>query len=223
MNNTTWLERFPALAVLDDPAWHTLLAQSRVVDMPAGSAVFRSGDRCRNYLLVLEGSVRVQKVADNGREITLYRVTGGQSCVLTTDCLMAGETYPAEGVTETPVVAVAIPQEAFQRALSDSPGFRSFVFAAYGQRVAGLILLVEEVAFGRVDARLAQRLLSRAGDDDALQATHQELAAELGTAREVVSRQLKEFEHHGWVRLFRGRIELGDRTSLRRLCSVSEM
>ncbi|MGE0079994.1 MAG: Crp/Fnr family transcriptional regulator [Thiohalomonadaceae bacterium] len=211
-----WWLRFPALAALDDPAWMELRNAARVLALPAGAVAFRAGDACENYLLVLDGSVRVQKLAENGREITLYRLEGGDACVLTTSCLLARERYPAEGVAETEVVAAVVPMATFLRALDQSPGFRRFVFTAYGERLSDLILLVEEVAFGRIDGRLAARLLELAGGADEVETTHQALAAELGTAREVVSRQLKDFERRGFVRLLRGRIQIVDGQSLKR-------
>lgn len=213
-----WWSRFPALSALQDAAWAELRRAARLIALPANTVAFRAGDTCENYLLVLEGSVRVQKLAENGREITLYRLEGGDACVLTTSCLLAHERYPAEGVAETDVIAAAIPKAAFFHALDHSPGFRRFVFAAYGERLSDLILLVEEVAFGRIDSRLATRLLALAGESDMVETTHQELAAELGTAREVVSRQLKDFERRGLVRLLRGRIQIIDRHTLGNFC-----
>lgn len=213
-----WVQRFPALACLTDAAGKAVLAATRLVNLPADTTVFRAGDPCRAYMLVLEGSVRVQKLAENGREITLYRVRGGQSCVLTTSCLMAGDHYPAEGITESNVAAAVIPFETFHAGLAQSPRFREFVFTAYGKRLSDLIVLVEEVAFGRVDQRLAQRLLELVRDGEIYQ-THQQLAADLGTAREVVSRQLKEFERAGMIVLHRGRIEVIETAALSRLAA----
>lgn len=212
-----WLTSFPALQGVDDAAWREILSAARPLEAPAGTVLFRDGDACRNYLLLQEGSVRVHKVTESGREIVLYRVEAGQACVLTTACLLACEMYPAEGVAETDVRGVVIPMERFQDGLSRSDGFRSFVFAAYAKRISDLILLVEEVAFGRMDVRLAQCLLERAGQDGEVRRTHQELAVELGTAREVVSRQLKDFERRHWVVLSRGRISVVDRAALDRL------
>lgn len=212
-----WLASFPALEAVSDPFVRTRLAMAQVMQLPPGVTVFRDGDVCRNYLLVLDGSVRVQKLSESGKEIVLYRVESGQSCVLTTSCLLSGEHYLAEAVTETDVRAVALPMAAFHEALGASRPFRDFVFRSFGERISGLILLVEAVAFGRMDTRLAQRLLERADGSGALVATHQELAAELGTAREVISRLLKEFERRGWVRLGRGRVTLDDRNALQEL------
>jgi len=200
---------FPTLAAIGEEPVRRLLAQARPLALPGGARVFRDGGPCESYLLVLEGTVRVQKLAPNGREIVLYRVAPGETCVLTTSCLLARRSYPAEGIAETAVRALGLPASAFRQALAESDRFREFVFAEYGRRIAELIVLIEEVAFGRLDVRLAQRLVSEAGGGgNALHTTHQALAAELGTAREVVSRQLKEFERNGWLRLHRGRIEL---------------
>lgn len=216
---TAWLEAFPALLSLDDPAWRGILAAAKIVSLPPGIVVFRHGDRCQNYFLVLEGAIRVQKASESGREIVLYRVEAGEGCVLTTSCLLANEYYPAEGITETEVSAVVLPADRFYEGIAKSPGFRDFVFATYGKRILDLILLVEEVAFGRIDIRLAQCLLVHAGRAHPIANTHQELATELGTAREVVSRQLKDFERRGWVKLHRGRIDILDPVSMHALVS----
>ncbi len=132
----------------------------------------------------------------------------GESCILTTSCLMAGEAYSAEGIAETELRAAIVPDALFHDLLGRSPAFRRFVFAACGKRLADLLCLVQQVAFERIDARLAQHLLDRPARNGVVTVTHQTLAAELGTAREVVSRQLKNFERRGWVRLQRGSIAL---------------
>ena len=214
MADAAWIDTFPELAGLEPETRRQLAERARPVTLPAGATVFRDGDACSNYLLVVDGSVRVQKVSSSGREITLYRVGDGQTCILTTTCLLAGERYPAEGVTETEVRAIALDNGLFQALLAASAAFRQFVFAVYARRITDLIVLVEEVAFGRMDLRLAARLRDGADADDRLAVTHQELAAELGTAREVVSRLLKDFEHRGLVSLQRGRITLRDRAGL---------
>jgi CRP/FNR family transcriptional regulator len=219
LTEADWLAQFPQLQSLDDPAWLEVLKHAQPMTVPAGTVVFHEGDQCNNYLLVLDGSVRVQKVSMSGREIILYRVESGDSCVLTTSCLLAGDLYPAEGIAETEVKAVAIPVQIFRKGMAESEGFRQFVLSAYGQRISNLIVLVEEVAFGRVDVRLAQCLLRHARHGTTIQATHQDLAAELGSAREVISRQLKEFERNGWVALHRGRLDVLDSQALRELAS----
>jgi CRP/FNR family transcriptional regulator len=218
--STEWLRAFPALAAVTDPAWLRIAATAQLIRLPAGQAAFRPGDACENYVMVASGTIRVQKVAESGREIVLYRVEPGETCVLTTSCLLGGARYPAEGVTESEVEAAVLPIARFHEAVAASDGFRRFVFASLGERLSDLMVLVEAIAFGRVDARLAERLLALGGSNGQIATTHQSLAAELGTAREVVSRLLKEFERHGWLALTRGRIELKDRAALQRVCKL---
>ncbi len=203
-------------AGLDGDVRRRLVGAHRVA-VPAGAVLFRPGDRCDSYLVVLSGTARVQFVSEGGREIVLYRIGAGETCILTTACLMAGEAYSAEGIAETAVEAVAVPETAFHDLIGASAAFRRFVFASYGARLTDLMLRIEEVAFGRIDARLARFLAAHAGAEGTVAMTHQDLAVELGTAREVVSRQLKEFERRGWVALHRGRIDLTDRMALQSL------
>lgn len=191
-----------------------LVSRSRVVRVPAGTLIFGSGKAPENLLLLLEGTVRVQQVGENGREIVLYHVHAGESCVLTTACLLAYEDYTAEGIAETDLEAVAIPRAAFDELIARSPEFRRFVFTAYARRITDLFVVIQEVAFGRVDLRLAQKLLDLADGGGGVHRTHQSLATEVGTAREVISRQLHEFQRRGWVTATRGEVRLADRAAL---------
>ena len=205
-----WIDRFPGLSTLDDSIRATLIERSKIVDLPAGSIIFGPGKAPENLLLLLDGTVRVQQVAENGREIVLYRVQAGESCVLTTACLLAYEDYRAEGLAETAVRAVAIPRAVFEDLIARSGAFRRFVFAAYSKRITDLFIVIEEVAFKRVDIRLAQKLLELGKGAGHVHLTHQQLATELGSAREVISRQLQEFQRRGWVSATRGDIALTD-------------
>jgi len=209
-----WLEGFPELSGLTAEDRAVLLERSQVMALPAGQTIFAPGHPAENFLLVLEGTVKVCQVSAAGREIVLYRVSGGESCIMTTACLMSQDNYAAEGVTETPVEAVALSKAAFDMLLARSPAFRRFVFADYAHRINDLMQVVEEVAFERVDRRLAHRLIARAGPDGVVAATHQDLATELGSAREVVSRHLKELQRRGLVGLSRGQIVLLDQAQL---------
>jgi CRP/FNR family transcriptional regulator, anaerobic regulatory protein len=200
-----------------DGATAELLARgAQAVHLGAGRQVFAPGQRCESYLLVIAGSVRVSTMTENGREVVLYRVGPGEACVLTTACLLAGKDYEAYGVAETDVEAYALARHAFEQLLDSSPGFRRFVFGEFGGRLTGMIATVQEVAERHVDRRLARFLLD-AGKDGTVRMTHQAIAAELGTAREVVSRILKEFSERGFVGIERGRINIADRGSLERL------
>jgi len=212
-----WIDRFPGLSSLSAPEQHLLVENSAQVSVPAGTTIFGAGKRPDQLFLLLNGTVRVQQLSENGREIVLYRVQGGESCVMTTACLLAFEKYSAEGIAETDVLAVAIPFKTFDDLMSRSASFRRFVFTAFSRRITELFHVIDDVAFQRVDVRLAEKLLALADDSDAVHMTHQQLAAELGTAREVVSRQLSEFQRRRWVESSRGVIRLIDRNSMRYL------
>lgn len=217
MQSPAWLDAFPGLKRLP-PDQLALLASSAVfVTMPAGSQIYGPGHAPESYLLLVEGTVRVQQVSETGREIVLYRVSAGESCALTTACLMGYEDYLAEAVAETDIRAVAIPRRAFDDLIAQSADFRRFVFTAFSQRVTNLFRVIEDVAFSRMDIRLAEKLLELAADKDQLAVTQQQLASELGTAREVISRMLTEFHRRGWIASTRGNITLQDRPALDRL------
>ena len=212
-----WLACFPELAGLGADQRTRLRERSHRLEVPAGTFVFSPGTPCAAYLLVLEGSVRVQMIADTGRQIVLYRVRRGESCVLTTAALLGEEAYAAEGVVEIPTTAVSVPRPVFDELLATSDVFRRFVFAGYGRRVAEILATMQAAVFHRVEPRLARLLLAAPAP---VTATHQEIAAELGSAREVVSRHLKGFERRGLVRLGRGLVEIVDRPGLDRLAAV---
>jgi CRP/FNR family transcriptional regulator len=205
-----WIDRFPGLSKLDEPIRATLVEWSQIVDLPAGTVIFGPGKAPESLLLLLDGTVRVQQVAENGREIVLYRVQAGESCVLTTACLLAYEDYSAEGLAETAIRAVAIPRTVFEDLIARSGLFRRFVFTAYSKRITDLFLVIEEVAFKRIDIRLAQKLLELGRKTGHIHLTHQQLAVELGSAREVISRQLNEFQRRGWISATRGDVHLTD-------------
>jgi len=170
--------------------------------------------------MVVGGSIRVQLCTQGGREVLLYRVGAGDTCILTTACLLGGTHYAAEGIAETEVRAFVIPAAGFSRVLDSDAHFRQLVFAHLGQRLAQVMRRIEQIAFGPIDVRLAGILLELTRDGPRLALTHQALAAELGTAREVVSRHLKRFEGKGWVRLGRGIIEVTERGPLQRFGSM---
>lgn len=215
----SWVERFPGLSRLEVAAKQRLAEHSEIVSIPEGTVVFGPGKSPENMLFLLDGTVRVQQVSDTGREIVLYRIHAGESCVLTTACLLAFEDYAAEGVAETPVEAAVVPRAVFDDLVARSPSFRSFVFAAFSKRITDLFRMVDEVAFQRVDVRLAHKLLELAEGQTSISTTHQKLSVELGTAREVISRQLQEFQRRGWIEQARGTVTLLDTDALAKLAA----
>lgn len=208
-SKTEWSALFPYFNQAAGQSDIHITQAVREISLPANTIAFRQGDSCANYLLVIEGSIKVLARSASGREIVLYRVLRGGSCVLTTSCLLSHSHYPAEGITETSVRALAIPADIFHQGLAESAEFRQFVFDAYGQRLAEVIALVEEISFGQINRRLARYLLQHASENT-LAITHQALATELGSVREVISRQLKDFEQRGWIKQQRGQIKLRD-------------
>ncbi|WP_376692365.1 Crp/Fnr family transcriptional regulator [Wenzhouxiangella sp. EGI_FJ10409] len=187
-----------------------LQAVAQKQTLEAGRAVFHPGMACSHYLIVSAGCVRVFVSTASGREATLYRVEPGQTCVLTTSCLLSGDAYPAHAVTETNVEVQVVPATAFEELLDDSPAFRRFVFESLGRRLTTVIQRFEAHTDRAVLPRLARCLLEAGHGSDVVRLTHQQLATELGTAREVVSRHLKHLEDKGHLRLQRGVIELRD-------------
>jgi CRP/FNR family transcriptional regulator len=212
-----WIDGFPGLRRLPEDLLDTLGRNSAVVTLPAGSRIYGPGHAPDSYLLLLDGSIRVQQVSESGREIVLYRVSAGESCALTTACLMGYEDYPAEAVAETDIRAVAIPRATFDDLIARSAEFRRFVFTAFSTRVTNLFRIIEEVAFARMDIRLAHKLLELAHGGEHVAATQQQLASELGSAREVVSRILSELQRRGWIASARGHVTLIDRPALEKL------
>lgn len=219
--NADWISRFEGLKRLPAALQAELVAGSRIVRVPSGTVIFAPGQSADNLLLLLEGTVRVQQKSATGREVFLYRVHAGESCVLTTACMLAFEEYSAEGTAETDVIAVAIPRATFDDLAGKSPLFRQFIFQAYSRRITDLFTLIDDIVFQKMDVRLAGRLLELAGADDVVHATHQFLATELGTAREVISRTLAEFQRRNWIEQARGEIQLVGKADLTRLSHAS--
>lgn len=187
--------------------------QSRI--LPRGLDLFSKGDRAQAFPMVLSGRIEVCLTGPSGREILLYAVEAGQSCIQTTLGLLGDEPYSGTAATVTETEVVRIPKPMFLRLMDSDPAFRAFVLRSFGQRMADLTRLLESVAFGRIDERLAQVLLALA-EDEVVRATQAEIAARIGSAREVVSRKLDAFAKAGWVVRDRGEVHLRDVTALRR-------
>jgi len=214
MNIGDWTERFKGTSSLPREVRDRLLEGARIVQISAGKIVFSPDNIPNGLIFLVEGTVRVSHTSENGRDIVLYRLEAGESCVLTTACMLAEEAYNAEGIAETNVVSVVLPRNLFDRLAAEEESFRSFVFAAYSRRLIDLLRVVDDVAFGRIDVRLAQRLIALANDNEEIDATHQQLASELGTAREVISRVLQDFSKRGIINQTRGHISLTNRKTL---------
>lgn len=214
--------RFPRVAA--DPALDSAISASAApARLDTGAAICRQGDTCGSLALVLEGSARVYTLAESGREITLYRVEPGHCCILTASCILSGRPFPANAVTETALVAALVPPAQVVRWMTEHQAWRELLWGLLAERLADVIGLVEEVAFRRMDRRLAAYLAERAPPGSSQVATtHQQIAAELGTSREVISRLLKDFELRGWLTLARGSVCVTDPDALDRLAGACD-
>jgi len=204
------------LAELPAAKLDELLAQAMVMSLPSGTTVFDENQACQGFPLILSGSLRVIKAAANGRELQLYRVLPGESCILTSSCLLGHTRYQARGICEADVEMLLLPASAFHVLLESQSSFRTYVFHLFSDRLTDLMQLVSAVAFQKLDQRLAALLLTK---QNPIRLTHQALADELGSAREMVSRLLKGFADQGWLLLGRENIDVIDRTALSRLAS----
>ncbi len=217
-NSLAWLALFPELSQLEQSAREVLAKSIRIVEAPVGTVGYREGTPCGAYVMRLSGQSRVYKMSTSGREILLYRVSAGETCVITTTCLLGNSDYPASTVVEVAIRDVLIPAAAFHQLMLDSKVFRKFVMTNYGALISDLIVLLDEVAFHNLEARLAKVLLDT--NMSQINRTHQQIADELGTAREVVSRQLKRLEQKGSVSLGRGLIEIINRVALEKVANT---
>ena len=207
MTKNEFVKSFPVFRNSSDEFLQELISAASVRKVPAGKQIYSEGDSCAFIALILSGELRIFKVGQTGREITLYQIGPGETCILNASCILSGQSYPANAVSLTDVELLLIPSAAFRKLVAEHEYMREFVFTLLSRRLSGIMELVEEVAFGRMDERLRDYLVEKAGDGK-LETTHQRIAADLGTSREVISRLLKDFERKHKVALSRNLITL---------------
>lgn len=211
------LQQYPMLRELPAAQLDDLLTSAVSIAVPAGTVMFDENQPCQGFPLLLSGSVRVIKAASNGRELQLYRVGPGESCILTSSCLLGHAAYHARGIAEEDTHVVVIPAATFKKLLSSHEPFRDYIFGLFSERLTDLLQLVSAVAFQKLDQRLAALLIAK---PHPIHITHQALADELGSVREIVSRLLKHFAELGWVKLGREQIEVVDASALKKLSGL---
>ena len=188
--------------------------------IPAGKDVFVEGDQPDGIAMVLTGVVRVYKIADTGREITLYRFGHGEYCILTANAILSRKSFPAIATVEKDVEAVVIPADVFRDWVNRFDHWREFIFEGLSNRLSTVLAVLDEVAFKRMDRRVAALLLAKSKSQHPLRITHQEIAADLGSSREVISRILEDFSQSGLIRAGRGSVEILDRERLAKRAAV---
>lgn len=207
MNGDEFLKRFPAFRGGLKGRVPELLSSSHRRTIPRQTRIYTQGDACSAIAFVLAGEIRVYKIGETGREITLYEIGPGETCILNASCILGRTPYPAHAVAATDVEVLLVPSADFRRLVGEQDEMRDFVFSLLSRRLAAVMELIEEVAFGRVDERLMDYLVEKSANG-VLEATHQKIANDLGTSREVVSRLLKDFERRKQVSLSRNAVTL---------------
>lgn len=217
MIDTTMLERvFPFISNLDDGVRQEFAEACSLRSMDQDSLLTGSGASCRFMTFVTDGCIKIFTLSPEGREITLFRVTAGDCCIMSAACILSGKPFPALAVAEETVTAVVLPGAVFTDLFGRSTALRHYVMGMFADRFEAMAQLVEAVTFNRMDKRLA-RFLVQHGQLEKLEITHEAIASELGTAREVVSRILSDFQKKGYVQLSRGKLSIEDSMALRRL------
>ncbi|MFZ5975276.1 MAG: Crp/Fnr family transcriptional regulator [Bacillota bacterium] len=213
------LSLFPVLKTLDEQALEELMREGSLVKRPAGAILMRQGETCPHVPLVLSGVLRVYKLSPGGREMTLYRAVAGDTCLVSVACKLTGEDFPAIAQVEEDAELFFIPTGMFQKHLDRHLPWKDFVILTLYKRLAESLQVLESVTFDRVDRRLAAWLLNLSEEEKSatLHVTHEQIAAELGSAREVISRMLGEMRHQGWLELGRKRIKIIDKEALAEL------
>lgn len=211
-----WTDHDAGLAALDMAARGKLDAL-KPMDVPAGSVLFSPGNAVKGYVIVLSGRVGVYLVGPTGRDILLYEVVPGQSCIQSTLGLLGGDNYTAEAIASTGTRLVLLPRTLFLSLLNYNHGFRQLVFAAFAGRMQSMMQLIENVSFMRVEARLSTLIDTRADTNGTLRMTQADMATAIGSAREVVSRRLDKMTRAGILTHERGEVHITDRTALRNM------
>jgi CRP/FNR family transcriptional regulator len=205
--------QFPALAGAPVPTLERIARDGVRRQVPAATVMFSPHSPCAGFPLVLSGTIRVLQRYPNGRELQLYRVKPGESCLLSSSCLLGDAEYDATGIAETAVDMLVVQPATFHALVAEDETFRRHVFALFGERLAALMQVVEAIAYQKLDQRLAALLVGKSRTDE-INATHQALADDLGSVREIITRMLRSFEDRGWVDLGRERIRILDRAAL---------
>lgn len=196
----------------DDQIVRDKLLRKRI---PKGTLIFDEGDECSGVAFILNVSIRVTKVGKNGREIMLYQIKRGDSCILTISSILSSISFPATAIVEEDAEVIFLTSQQFKAMMSTNIGLQEYVFKLLSNRLLDIMMLVDEIIFHKVDERVIEYLLKNTQDSsETIKVTHEALAAQLGTAREVISRNLKGLEKEGSIKLLRGRIKVLDRMKL---------
>ena len=212
-----FLQGFPALNSADKSALQAIQREAFYANLKAGQDIFFPGDDVNALALLLNGTVRVYKAGESGREITLYRFASGESCILTANAILNNQLFSAIATAEDDIEAIMIPADSFRKWVTSYDIWRNFLYQLLSERLSAVLQIVDEVTFGRMDVRVANFLRERTQSENPLHITHQDIADELGSSREVISRLLGSMANAGAIQLGRGTIEVIDKPILENL------
>lgn len=206
------VRQFPFLQLADNHFRNIFFEHANPTSVAVGSPICDQGMQCQHLALIVSGTARVYKLGESGREITLYRIGAGESCILTASCIVSRSPFPAFAVCEEKIEALVIHAGKVRQWTDEFPAWRNHLFNLISDRLGDVISVIEEIAFRRVDRRLADYLMlrSRGDNQDSIKITHQAIASDLGTSREVISRILKDFAHQGLIAVSRGQLQITD-------------
>lgn len=191
--------------------------------IPKGEIIFNEGDHCGGVPFVIKGTVRISKIGKSGKEMNIYRVGKGETCILTVTSVLSSSPYPATAIVEDDIETIILPFDQFKQCMAISDDFRQFIYNLIIERFQEVLTLIDEIIFQRTDERIIRFLLKHTSNSgDTIEITHDKIAIELGTAREVVSRFLKEMEREGWIELVRGKVIVTKRSFLERKIAVGD-
>lgn len=211
------LQQYPMLEEIPQADQKAFLSAASLMHIPSGTVIFDELQLCQGFPMLLSGNIRVIKASQNGRELQLYRVAPGESCILTSSCLLGNASYHARGIAEQDLEMVLLPPSVFYTLVARHEVFRLYVFNLFSERLTDLMQLISAVAFQKLDQRLANLLCNKLSP---ICSTHQAIADELGSVREIVSRLLKSFSEQGWIKLGREQIDVIDAAALRRFADL---
>ena len=207
VSKETFFSAFPLFRRERQAVLNRLLDNGVHTPFVSGTGLYHDGDRCRGIGFLLSGEIRVFKIGESGREITLYDIFPGETCILNASCLLSGQPYPANATGAADGAVLFVPGHLFKSLMAESETLRAFIFSIFSRRFHEVIELLEEVTFGKLSERLMDYLLEKSAND-LLYTSHQNIANDLGSSREVISRLLKDFERRGQVSLSRNKIQI---------------
>ena len=209
---------FPVLKEISETDRQTIFSAGHIVALPNEQMLMKQNQECQFIPMVISGRLRIYKLSPNGREMTLYRIGPGETCLISIACQIKGDDFPAMAQVEGKTQLFMVPSIVCHSVLAKNLAWKDFIITSLYGHLTEVMETLEAVAFDRTDHRLVLWLLEKTKDKTtSILCTHEEIAVELGTAREVVSRLLADLKNKGILTLGRGKIKIIDLEQLKNL------